>query len=107
MTGSCVNLKNCPEILQQINNANKGNKAAAQFVRLSQCGFSGGISQTCCKVPENVISGSSKTSVMTTTSRVEITECGIPDAKETRIVGGKNATLGKTLNYIFKDKQVN
>lgn len=109
--GTCVDLKNCPQLYQLLTTSGR-QPEVANFLRKSQCGYANNSPKVCCaggytdttrtpvivtrpnptQIPViSIVSPEPSQPINTTTYNGE---CGKTENKDTRIVGGKNASLG-------------
>ena len=96
--GYCISIKSC-DYLYQLMVADGRNPKTIEYLRKSQCGqlFENGVPVVCCADSPNgntVLKPTSTSRPTTTPAPVNYGECGKSEKKDTRIVGGRNATLG-------------
>lgn len=86
------------------------NPQVAASLRQKHCGTENGTPKVCCPTPSGglspVIDQGNRNPTQSQSG--DFSECGRSEKKDTRIVGGKNATLGTSINHqniinFFKD----
>ncbi|XKL59560.1 hypothetical protein PGB90_000576 [Kerria lacca] len=89
--GNCINIKKC-QSLSNLVLISRGNPQISNFLRQSQCGYDSSIPKVCC--PDKYISTKNNSNLNNNNLSSSWSDCGKSEKKDTRIVGGKNATKG-------------
>lgn len=97
---TCISIRRCPPLLDLLREQGRNPQVAASL-RQKHCGTENGTPKVCCPQSSSSFSGGPSPSISdqqnrnpTSSSSGDFSECGRSEKKDTRIVGGKNATLG-------------